>query len=207
MRTPNSPWVALERSSDVSTGLAFLKGAFVILTGSGDAFCAGLDLSGSTQFGTNSGVNQLTQDGYTSGRLSSYTVSDDGVILGRYTNGQTKPLAQHLIRVLAERRRSQASCSRRLAQEEGDARDFDMAAGGVLKAQPHAQVLDLRIGEHLGHVLDGIRRDSGGRFRRAGHPRAERSRTARAAGCRRKRRRQTRRLRRATTALCRGAVV
>ncbi len=53
-----------------------------------------LDMTGSTQFGTKSGVNQLVQDGYTSGRLSSYTVSDDGVILGRYTNGQTKALAQ-----------------------------------------------------------------------------------------------------------------
>ena len=53
-----------------------------------------LDVTGSTQFGTKSGVNQLTQDGFTSGRLSSYTVSDDGVILGRYTNGQSKPLAQ-----------------------------------------------------------------------------------------------------------------
>ena len=53
-----------------------------------------LDFTGSTQFGTKSGVNQLTQDGYTSGRLSSYSVSDDGVILGRYSNGQTKALAQ-----------------------------------------------------------------------------------------------------------------
>ena len=53
-----------------------------------------LDLGSSTQFGKKSGVNQLTQDGFTSGRLSSYTVSDDGVILGRYTNGQTKALAQ-----------------------------------------------------------------------------------------------------------------
>jgi len=53
-----------------------------------------LDFTGSTQFGTKSGINQLTQDGFTSGRLASYSVSDDGVVLGRYTNGQTKPLAQ-----------------------------------------------------------------------------------------------------------------
>lgn len=53
-----------------------------------------LDLTGSTQFGSSSGVNKLTQDGFTSGRLSSYTVSDDGIILGRYSNGQSKPLAQ-----------------------------------------------------------------------------------------------------------------
>ena len=55
-----------------------------------------LDLTGSTQFAsaTSSSVNQLTQDGFASGRLSSYSVSNDGTILGRYTNGQTKPLAQ-----------------------------------------------------------------------------------------------------------------
>jgi flagellar hook protein FlgE len=53
-----------------------------------------LDFTGSTQFGTKSGINQLTQDGFTSGRLASYSVSDDGVVLGRYSNGQTKPLAQ-----------------------------------------------------------------------------------------------------------------
>jgi flagellar hook protein FlgE len=53
-----------------------------------------MDLTGSTQFGTQSGVNQITQDGFTSGRLSSYSVSDDGTILGRYSNGQTKALAQ-----------------------------------------------------------------------------------------------------------------
>ncbi len=55
-----------------------------------------LDFSGSTQFATasDSSVNQLTQDGFASGRLSSYSVSDDGTILGRYSNGQTKPLAQ-----------------------------------------------------------------------------------------------------------------
>ncbi len=53
-----------------------------------------LDQSAATQFGKKSGTNQLTQDGYTSGQLASYTVSDDGVILGRYTNGQSKPLGQ-----------------------------------------------------------------------------------------------------------------
>ena len=55
-----------------------------------------LDLTGSTQFAsaTKSSVNQLTQDGFASGRLSSYSVSDDGTIQGRYSNGQTKALAQ-----------------------------------------------------------------------------------------------------------------
>ena len=53
-----------------------------------------IDFTGSTQYGVKSAVNQLKQDGFTSGHLSSYTVSDDGVILGRYSNGQSKALGQ-----------------------------------------------------------------------------------------------------------------
>lgn len=48
----------------------------------------------STQYGGNFGVNSLSQNGYTSGRLSGFTTSTDGVILGRYTNGQSRPLGQ-----------------------------------------------------------------------------------------------------------------
>lgn len=48
-----------------------------------------LDFTGSTQFGTTFGVNDLTQNGYTAGRLSGFSVGPDGIILGRYSNGQT----------------------------------------------------------------------------------------------------------------------
>lgn len=48
----------------------------------------------SSQYGAQFGVNTLTQDGYTSGRLSGYNTSPEGVILGRYTNGQSRPLGQ-----------------------------------------------------------------------------------------------------------------
>ena len=53
-----------------------------------------LDLSGSTQFGTTFGVNTLTQDGYTSGRLSGISVSDDGTVQGRYSNGRTRDMGR-----------------------------------------------------------------------------------------------------------------
>lgn len=53
-----------------------------------------LDFSGSTQFGSNFSVNSQSQDGYTSGRLSSFTISNDGTIVGRYTNGQSATLGQ-----------------------------------------------------------------------------------------------------------------
>ncbi|MDD5247932.1 MAG: flagellar hook-basal body complex protein [Rhodocyclaceae bacterium] len=53
-----------------------------------------LDLTGSTQYGIASGVNQLTQDGYTSGRLSGLSVSQDGTLLGSYSNGKSKNMGQ-----------------------------------------------------------------------------------------------------------------
>lgn len=53
-----------------------------------------LDFAGTTQFGASSSVNQLTQDGFTSGQLSNYSVSSDGIVSGSYTNGQTQTLGQ-----------------------------------------------------------------------------------------------------------------
>lgn len=53
-----------------------------------------LDFTGTTQFGSLSSVNKLVQDGYTSGRLDGYAIGPDGAVLGRYTNGQSKNLAQ-----------------------------------------------------------------------------------------------------------------
>jgi flagellar hook protein FlgE len=53
-----------------------------------------LDFGGTTQFGSPFGVNSLSQDGYTSGRLSGMSVDADGTIQGRYTNGQSSVLGQ-----------------------------------------------------------------------------------------------------------------
>ena len=53
-----------------------------------------LDLSGSTQFGSVFGVNKLTQDGFASGKLTGYAIGADGIITGRYSNGQTRAQGQ-----------------------------------------------------------------------------------------------------------------
>jgi len=53
-----------------------------------------IDFSSSTQFGSAFGTNSLTQDGYTSGRLTGVSVSEDGVISGNYSNGKTRNLGQ-----------------------------------------------------------------------------------------------------------------
>jgi flagellar hook protein FlgE len=47
------------------------------------------DLSKITQFGSAFSVSQLSQDGYAAGRLSGFSISSDGTVLSRYTNGTT----------------------------------------------------------------------------------------------------------------------
>lgn len=46
------------------------------------------------QFGVDFAVSQLQQDGFTTGRLAGFAIGDDGVILGRYTNGQSRAQGQ-----------------------------------------------------------------------------------------------------------------
>ncbi|MDO8961834.1 MAG: flagellar hook protein FlgE [Methylophilus sp.] len=53
-----------------------------------------IDYTDSTQFGSNFSVNSISQDGYSSGRLSGFSTSNDGMIIGRYTNGQSRVLGQ-----------------------------------------------------------------------------------------------------------------
>lgn len=59
---------------------------------------ADLDLelryAGTTQYGSDFTVSNLTQDGYPTGRLSSIDVEQDGTIFGRFTNGQSQILGQ-----------------------------------------------------------------------------------------------------------------
>lgn len=52
------------------------------------------DLTGSTQYEGSSSVNFLYQDGFRSGRLTGFNVSDDGIIRGNYNNGQSRNLGQ-----------------------------------------------------------------------------------------------------------------
>ncbi|KAB2926499.1 MAG: flagellar hook protein FlgE [Dechloromonas sp.] len=48
-----------------------------------------IDFTGTTQFGSPFGTNRLEQDGYAAGNLIGLSVGDDGIIQGRYSNGQT----------------------------------------------------------------------------------------------------------------------
>ena len=65
-----------------------------ITTGATTPLAFTLDFTGTTQFGAPFGTTALTQDGFTSGRISGFSVADDGTILGRYSNGQSRTLGE-----------------------------------------------------------------------------------------------------------------
>ncbi len=71
-----------------------LNASLVVATGAVTPLAFTFDLTGSTQYGSDFGVNTLSQNGYSSGRLAGFNVSDDGILIGRYTNGQSRNLAQ-----------------------------------------------------------------------------------------------------------------
>ncbi|MBL1273516.1 MAG: flagellar hook protein FlgE [Marinobacter maritimus] len=53
-----------------------------------------VSLGDTTQYGAAFGVEDQSQNGYTTGRLSGLDVSSEGVLFARYTNGQSKALGQ-----------------------------------------------------------------------------------------------------------------
>ena len=67
--------------------------AFTPTTGAA-AMNVTVDLSASTQYGSNFAVNSVIQDGYTTGRLIGIDITDTGVVQARFTNGQSTALGQ-----------------------------------------------------------------------------------------------------------------
>ena len=53
-----------------------------------------IDIDGTTQFGSDFGVIAVTQDGFTTGRLTGLNIDDAGIIFARFTNGQAQVLGQ-----------------------------------------------------------------------------------------------------------------
>lgn len=63
---------------------------------SGGAFGMTLefDFAGLTQFDDSFGVNRISQDGFSAGRLEDFDVDAEGNIFGRFSNGQAKIMGQ-----------------------------------------------------------------------------------------------------------------
>jgi flagellar hook protein FlgE len=63
-------------------------------TGSNLTLPIKLDFSGSTQYGTATSEKKTLKDGTEPGHLRNFTTGADGIILGRYTNGESRALGQ-----------------------------------------------------------------------------------------------------------------
>jgi len=66
---------------------------YVPATGA-DPIAMSLDFGAATQFGDAFGVNSLSQDGFTTGRLTGVSVDSEGVVFARFTNGQSTSLGK-----------------------------------------------------------------------------------------------------------------
>ena len=53
-----------------------------------------LDVTGATQFGSPFGVTDLQQDGFSAGLLTAIAIEPNGIIMARYSNGQSRPAGQ-----------------------------------------------------------------------------------------------------------------
>ncbi len=81
-------------SSGVLTSAASVTTGNIPSSGGSAAFPISIDLSTLTQFGSSFSVNSLQQDGFSTGRLSGVDIGDTGIVTARYTNGQSRTLAQ-----------------------------------------------------------------------------------------------------------------
>lgn len=68
--------------------------SFALANGAATPLDFDVDFSTSTQFGSSFGVNSMTQDGYASGRLAGMSITADGIVQGRYSNGLSRNLGQ-----------------------------------------------------------------------------------------------------------------
>jgi len=89
---------AFDSTNSTISPVTFTTSALPVASPSGAANITiantNFDYTGMTQFSGKFGVSTLSQDGYTAGRLAGFNVGSDGVLQGRYTNGQTLTLGE-----------------------------------------------------------------------------------------------------------------
>jgi flagellar hook protein FlgE len=85
--------LAFDNTGQLTTAMP-LAASLTLTNGAATPLAYTFDLSSSTQYGSDFGVNTLTQNGFSSGRLAGFNISDDGIIVGRYTNSQSRNLGQ-----------------------------------------------------------------------------------------------------------------
>jgi flagellar hook protein FlgE len=86
--------VTFNDDGSLATPTAPLNISAALTNGATTPLAFTLDLTGSTQFGSNSGVNTVVQDGRAAGKFIGLQIDNFGLVQGRYDNGQTLSMAQ-----------------------------------------------------------------------------------------------------------------
>jgi flagellar hook protein FlgE len=87
--------LAFNTSGVLTTAMPLVLPSWALTTGAATPWSPGsMDFAGTTQYGSASSVDRLTQGGYTTGSLTGLSVAGDGVVQGRYSNGQSRNLGQ-----------------------------------------------------------------------------------------------------------------
>jgi flagellar hook protein FlgE len=82
--------LTFDNSGNILTPVAPLSLTLTSTNPNIGAFTVTLDVSKATQYGTSFAISDLTQDGYTAGTLTGISISEQGVITTRYSNGQSQ---------------------------------------------------------------------------------------------------------------------
>ena len=102
--TPPTPFATLgfDTSGGLIGGTAVGLPTWALTSGAASPWSPGnINFSGTTQYGSASSVDRLTQGGYTTGSLTGLIVGADGVVQGRYSNGQSRNLGQIVLATFA----------------------------------------------------------------------------------------------------------
>jgi len=99
---PASGGLAFDSSGALTTAMPLTLPSWALTTGAVSPWSPGkIDFTGTSQYGSASSVDRLTQGGYATGSLAGLSVSGDGVVLGRYSNGQARNLGQIVLATFA----------------------------------------------------------------------------------------------------------
>ena len=94
--------LSFNTSGALTTAMPLVLPSWALTTGAASPWSPGsMDFTGTTQYGSASSVDALTQGGYASGSLTGLSVGSDGIVQGRYSNGQARNLGQVVLATFA----------------------------------------------------------------------------------------------------------
>ena len=97
-----TPSLTFNTSGVLTSAMPVTLPDWTLSTGARSPWSPGdINFTGTTQYGSASAVDRMTQGGFTTGSLSGLSVGSDGVVIGRYSNGQARNLGQVVLATFA----------------------------------------------------------------------------------------------------------